>query len=99
MSDVARVILEGKCCICCAVVIVNGDDSGCRDYWGHTHPAPTISGDLERQANEIWGEVSEIPWAAWLVISGDEPEEIVGPCELCREGDGYMVGHTFSLVR
>jgi hypothetical protein len=27
-------------CECCALVIANGDDSGCRDYYGHTHAAP-----------------------------------------------------------
>jgi len=29
-------------CECCALVIANGDDSGCRDYYGHTHAAPTV---------------------------------------------------------
>jgi hypothetical protein len=29
-------------CECCALVIANGDDSGCRDYYGHTHPTPEV---------------------------------------------------------
>lgn len=26
-------------CYCCAAVIANADESSCRDYYGHTHPA------------------------------------------------------------
>ena len=25
-------------CECCALLITNGDDSGCRDFHNHTHP-------------------------------------------------------------
>ena len=25
-------------CECCALIVNNGDDSGCRDYYEHTHP-------------------------------------------------------------
>ena len=25
-------------CECCALLIANGDDSGCRDHYGHDHP-------------------------------------------------------------
>ena len=25
-------------CECCALMVRNGDESGCRDYYGHTHP-------------------------------------------------------------
>lgn len=29
-------------CECCAVLIANADESGCRDYYGHTHPAADV---------------------------------------------------------
>jgi hypothetical protein len=37
-------------CECCALLIANGDESGCRDYYGHTHqsadaPAHTVLSD------------------------------------------------------
>lgn len=37
-------------CECCALLIANGDDSACRDYYGHTHqsanvPAHTVLSD------------------------------------------------------
>lgn len=41
-------------CECCALLIANGDESGCRDYYGHTHetasvPAHTIlTGDSDQ---------------------------------------------------
>ena len=25
-------------CECCAMMVANGDESSCRDYYGHTHP-------------------------------------------------------------
>lgn len=28
---------ELSLCDCCALVVANGDESGCRDYYGHTH--------------------------------------------------------------
>ena len=37
-------------CECCALVINNGDDSGCRDFHGHTHPTcdkSVIYADME----------------------------------------------------
>ena len=30
-------------CECCALIINNGDDSSCRDYYGHTHPSCDLS--------------------------------------------------------
>lgn len=29
-------------CECCALLIANGDESGCRDYYGHTHQPATV---------------------------------------------------------
>lgn len=29
-------------CECCALQIANGDESGCRDYYGHTHPSANV---------------------------------------------------------
>ncbi|MEH1588030.1 hypothetical protein [Cutibacterium avidum] len=26
-------------CSCCALKLTNDDESGCRDYYGHTHPS------------------------------------------------------------
>lgn len=41
-------------CECCMMALVNGDTSGCRDYWNHDHPdlcvpADTVPGDTEGQ--------------------------------------------------
>ena len=33
-------------CECCALMVNNGDDSSCRDYYGHTHP--TCDGNIVR---------------------------------------------------
>lgn len=32
-------------CGCCASVMVNGDDSSCRDYYGHDHAACQLGPD------------------------------------------------------
>ena len=29
-------------CECCVVAVENGDDSGCRDHYGHGHDAPRV---------------------------------------------------------
>lgn len=37
-------------CECCALMVRNGDESGCRDYYGHTHPTcdkSVIYADME----------------------------------------------------
>ena len=31
------IIDELSLCDCCALVVANDDESGCRDYYGHTH--------------------------------------------------------------
>lgn len=47
----AAISEELSLCDCCALVVANADESGCRDYYGHTHqtaevPAGTvIAGD------------------------------------------------------
>ena len=28
-------------CVCCAFMLVNGDESSCRDYYGHDHVSVT----------------------------------------------------------
>ena len=30
-------------CECCALILNTGDDSSCRDYYGHTHPSCDLS--------------------------------------------------------
>lgn len=98
----AEIRFEGECCECCALVIANGDDSGCRDYYGHTHPSPALSAETVRWLNEDFPEFaeSEIPWGAWLVLgdTGEGQREIVG-CELCGQHDGYTFGYTFYVIR
>lgn len=37
-------VFEGHACQCCAGVIANGDESGCRHYYGHTHRS-ALDGD------------------------------------------------------
>ena len=32
-------------CECCALILNTGDDSSCRDYYGHTHPSCDLSVD------------------------------------------------------
>ena len=104
----AEVRWEGECCECCALVIANGDDSGCRDYYGHTHSGPRLTERALRALRELYPEFadSEIPWEAWLVIA-DEVDEETGEsegisdmygCDLC-ERDGYMTGHRFVVIR
>lgn len=34
---------QGALCECCASVIANGDESGCRDFHGHTHPSGAVT--------------------------------------------------------
>ena len=37
-------IREATVCECCLLVIANGDDSGCRDYYGHDHATCSLPG-------------------------------------------------------
>lgn len=32
-----KIIEELSLCDCCALMVANGDESGCRDYYNHTH--------------------------------------------------------------
>jgi len=80
----AKIIKEGSCCACCASMIANNDDSGCRDFYGHDHPSPY---DQDH--------------GGYLVITSESmaSEVIVGPCELCGQGDsGYMEGHSYAVL-
>lgn len=76
------VIKEGTCCVCCAILIANHDDSGCRGFHEHTHPSPF---DTDHGGH--------------LVIASLEDEVIVGPCELCGQGEsGYMQGFQYAVL-
>lgn len=33
---------ELSLCDCCALMVANGDESGCRDFYGHTHQATEL---------------------------------------------------------
>lgn len=58
LDDRGRIAIvweERNVCDCCALMIANGDDSSCRDYYGHDHPTcnlpwAVIDGDPE----EVW---------------------------------------------
>lgn len=39
-------------CTCCAVLIANGDQSGCRDFHNHTHPTFSVEG--------VWAPVGPV---------------------------------------
>ncbi|HSX68445.1 hypothetical protein [Nocardioides sp.] len=62
-----------KVCDCCALMLANGDDSGCRDYYGHTHDAgallpmtSVIAGDPEEwQGSHPWLCDGCDEWQAW----------------------------------
>lgn len=79
----ATVVAEGNCCECCALMITNGDESGCRDFYGHTHSAPMPEKIAEGHA----------------VITSEETTEAVGSCDLCGTGNGYYMAHTFAIIR
>lgn len=34
----------GFACECCALLVSNGDDTQCRDYYGHSHPEADFGG-------------------------------------------------------
>ena len=100
----AKVLISGTACTCCALVIANADESGCRDFHGHTHAQTTVPERMQRQAAEIYADTygrpapAEIPWGAWLVLDTapvdeddsdeDRSEEMVGPCEFCGNDGG-----------
>ena len=49
-------------CDCCLSLLANGDESSCRDYYGHTHPSGTFP------ANTVPGDDSdtETRFRAWV---------------------------------
>lgn len=40
----ATIAGEYRVCDCCALMIANGDESGCRDYYDHGHRTCTLPG-------------------------------------------------------
>ena len=70
-------------CECCALLIVNGDESGCRDYYGHTHqsanvPARTVLSDETDQPCHGFtchgcGEPQAMfAYRLWAVVAGEQ---------------------------
>ena len=53
----AELVREGECCECCALMVANGDDSGCRDYWEHDHPECSLPAGafVASDGEEVWG--------------------------------------------
>lgn len=46
-------------CECCALMIASGDESSCRDYWGHAHrscelPHDVLNGDEDYDTVGEW---------------------------------------------
>lgn len=39
-------------CDCCLIMIANGDESGCRDYYGHDHPSCSIGRAVPGDASD-----------------------------------------------
>lgn len=97
----AQVIWEGHACECCTLMIANGDDSGCRDYYGHTHRTASLNERAVRQLTEVYGEPA-FPWDAWTVVSGpegldDDGTDMVMGCDFCEQ-DGYMEAHRIVII-
>ena len=84
------IVKEGTCCSCCALMIANNDESGCRDFYGHDHPSPYEG---------KWFLTEVVGTNDHIVITDTEDQVIVGPCTLCGQGEsGYMQGHTFAVL-
>lgn len=101
----AEIRYETSACECCTLLIANGDDSGCRDYWNHTHKPATLPARVVRQLDEDHPELAGNDWSAWLIVVGaDEPAgdeswiEEIAACELCGQS-GYMAGYPVAVVR
>lgn len=75
MSKIDFIVTEGYACECCVLWVVNNDDSGCREFYQHTHPvASTARAGLP---------------GAYVVPTDDQDEFRRGACDLCgRDDDG-----------
>ena len=54
----AEIVREGVMCECCALMVANDDESGCRDYYGHTHQKCTLPLGTyvsSEDESEYWG--------------------------------------------
>ena len=96
----AKIRYEGQCCECCALMIANSDDSGCRDFYGHDHKPASLSERAVRLLDEENPEFADspIPWDGWLV-AGSDGEPVDGFCELCDGFSGYQYVYTFYVIR
>lgn len=97
----AEILWEGSACECCRLVIANGDDSGCRDYYGHTHTAPTLPDRVKRQLSEVRPDMS-YSWDSYLVNAEDPDAEdgdySEGFCDLCDSFDGYQTVYPVAVI-
>ena len=68
-------------CDCCALLLVNGDDSSCRDYYEHDHPQGDLSGIVSADFDQTdWSgfecagcEIFQLPGAnRWEAITLDQ---------------------------
>jgi len=64
------------------LMIANGDDSGCRDFYGHTHPGPMPERIAEGYA---------VPNFSSSDLNDDYGHIGMGPCELCGQGEGEIM--------
>ena len=89
----AEVRWEGQACECCLCMVSNGDESGCRDYWGHTHRSASLDARTERQLDETYPQFADsgIPWSAWLCVDSSALGDYAdGWCDLCGEQSGEL---------
>jgi len=91
-------VFEGHACQCCAGVIANGDESGCRHYYGHTHRSAQLGARETRQLNEIHNvDRTADEWTLGAVVTDDETMTYVN-CDFCDQDMGYHDGHAVAIL-
>lgn len=94
----AEVRYEGRCCECCLLMIVNGDESGCRDYYGHTHRPASLSEETERELSAAYPQFDQSEWEWNAFVVGDsQGTHSLNYCELCDSELTYT--YTFYVIR
>ena len=90
------VFLESEyVCDCCALVIANGDNSACRDYYGHTHGDPA----------GLWALGDEWVEACWLAapcaacgVEVDQCGPMLEAYRVCPLTDGEVESATSAYL-
>lgn len=99
---------EDNVCTCCALVIANGDESGCRDFHGHTHRAPALDRRLSLRLDEEYpgARPAGVDWSSFMVLTGQDDEgsageeDTLGACPLCGvDAGGYWTGFPAAIIR